>query len=346
MIFHMSGTATRPNRFKIVQLNAENLFLYLDDLTVRDWRKLSEKEWQRLSNATVANKSLVKTLWLADTLKTIDADIVCLNEVGGMESLNNFNHFFLDNAYSAHLIEGNSDRGIDVGYLVKKDLPLHAELRTHKNRPIQFNYPHELQGDLFHQDEKPLKTHYFSRDCAELRLYRQEGDTIPACSILLVHLKSKLDPDGIDPEGKERRRAELNTLVKIYGELRSEFSPAIPIIVAGDFNGCARTDQLSEEFQQLSATDLKTVVEVAGIQGDEAAATQIQFNRGGVIRFLQMDFIFISPELQPHLDPKGVEIFRYQSDLKIPLPLPKTLDQRTYMPSDHYPVVATFTWFF
>ena len=171
MIFHMSGTGT--NTFKIVQLNAENLFLYLDDMAERDWRKLSEKEWQRLSHATVANKSLVKTLWLADSLLYIDADIVCLNEVGGIESLNNFNHFFLQGKYTAHLIEGNSDRGIDVGYLVRKGLPLHAELRSHKDRPIQFNYPHELQTNLFEQNEKVLRSHYFSRDCSKLLLYRQ-----------------------------------------------------------------------------------------------------------------------------------------------------------------------------
>src|ERR1035437_3608946 len=121
----------KQNTFKVVQLNADNLFIFLDDLSERDWRSLSEKEWQQLSNATVANKSLVKTLWLADTLLDIDADIVCVNEVGGIESLSNFARLFLGGKYTAHLLEGNSDRGIDIGYLIKKDFPLRAELRTH-----------------------------------------------------------------------------------------------------------------------------------------------------------------------------------------------------------------------
>jgi len=347
MIFHMSGEGTRPNTFKIVQLNAENLFLYLDDMTERDWRKLSEKDWQRLSQATVSNKPLVKTLWLADSLLHIDADIVCLNEVGGHESMSNFARYFLGGKYEAHLIEGNSDRGIDVGYLIRKGLPLRAELRSHKNRPLGFLYPHEQQTNLFEVEtpEKSPKSHYFSRDCAELRLYRNGSDVKPACVILLVHLKSKLDPDGIDPEGRERRRAELNTLVNIYSEIRQEFNPPVPVIVTGDFNGCARRDQLSDEFAQLNSTDLQTVVEIVGISGDEAA-TQIQFGRNGSAKCLQMDFIFVSPELKPHLLAEGVEIFRYHSDLKVPLPLPKTLEQRTYMPSDHYPVVALFKNFF
>jgi hypothetical protein len=272
-----------------------------------------------------------------------------VNEVGGRESLENFAKYFLRDRYTAHLIEGNSDRGIDIGYLVKKDFPLRAEIRTHKDRPIQFLYPHEQQTNLFQAAELggegvQHKSHYFSRDCAELRLYRPNSAT-PALIMLLVHLKSKLDPDGIDPYGKERRRAELNTLVKIYSEVRAEFSPPVPVILAGDFNGCARRDQLGDEFHQLTTTDLETVAELAGLSG-EAAATQFQFNRGGVIHFLQIDFIFISRDLIPYLIKESVEIFRYRSELKVALPLPKTLEQRTYMPSDHYPVVAVFKRFF
>jgi exonuclease III len=344
MIVHMP--ANWPNTFKVVQLNAENLFIFLDDLKERDWRAISEKEWQNQSKATVSNKSLVKTLWLADSILHMNPDIVCVNEVGGLESLGNFARLFLGDGYTAHLIEGNSDRGIDVGYLVKKDFPLRAEIRTHKERPLQFLYPHEQQTNLFNQgtEMQPLKSHYFSRDCAEMRFYGADPAK-PEMVFLLVHLKSKLDPDNIDPYGKERRRAELNTLVKIYREVREEFTPAVPVLVAGDFNGCARRDQLAEEFRELADTDLETVVEIVGLNG-EAAATQFQFQRGGNIQFLQIDFILVSPELKANLISEGVEIFRYLSDVKIPLPLPKTLDQRLYMPSDHYPVIAIFNKFF
>jgi hypothetical protein len=339
-------SAFRPNTFKVVQLNAENLFLFLDDLTLRDWRSLAEKDWQRLSQATVANKSLIKTLWLADSLLHMDPDIICLNEVGGLESLTNFNFLFLGDRYAPHLLEGNSDRGIDIGYLVKRDFPLRAELRTHKNRPLGFLYPHEQQTNLFNQGttEKQVKSHYFSRDCAELRLFGPDP-VRPELVLLLVHLKSKLDPDNVDPQGKERRRAELNTLVTIYNEVRAEFSPAVPVMIVGDFNGSARKSFRSEEFTQLNTTDLESVIEIVGVS-DEDAATQVQFNRGGGIQYLQSDFIFISPDLKPHLVSEGVSVYRYHSDLKVALPLPKTLEQRTYMPSDHYPVIATFKKFF
>lgn len=329
---------------KIVQLNAENLFLFLDDHTPRDWKNLPEKEWQRLSSATVPNKPILKTLWLAETLLDINADIVCLNEVGGEESLNNFAKFFLGGRYRPYIMEGNSDRGIDVGYLVRNDFPFKLELRTHKNRPLNFLYPHERDTNLYLEGLEPeriVKTHYFSRDCAELRVFSEDEPGKPKLVILLVHLKSKLDPDGIDPEGRERRKAECKTLMEIYREIRAEFSPSIPTIVAGDFNGSARKGSTAEEFEEMTKTDLESVIDIAGHDG-EVAATQLQFNRGGGINFLQIDFLFVSPELKEHLISEQVGVYRYKSDLRVTLPLPKTIDQRIALPSDHYPVVATF----
>jgi endonuclease/exonuclease/phosphatase family metal-dependent hydrolase len=321
-----------PNTFKIAQLNAENLFLFLDETQDRDWRKLPEKEWQKLSHASVPNKSLLKTVWLADTLTAINADLVFMCEVGGEESLRNFSSLFLKGAYTPHLIEGNSDRGIDIGYLVKKDFPHRVELRSYKNRPLKLRYPHEIEG--------PSRTHYFSRDCSELRIYK-EGSAVPALVCLSVHLKSKLDPDGIDPEGLDRRTAEVAALTEIYREVRSEFSPPVPVIVAGDFNGCAKRSQLAAEFRPLADTELESVMDILGRE-EEQAATQLQFGRGGQITWLQIDYIFVTPELKRELLPEHSEVFRYRSELNVALPLPKTLEQRLAMPSDHYPVVATF----
>ena len=322
-------SAGAPTTFKIVQLNAENLFLFLDADSDLDWRTLSEKDWQKLSRATVANKPLIKTLWLADSLLHINADIICMNEVGGEESLSNFAKLFLKGRYRPHLIEGNSDRGIDIGFLVRDDFAAKVELRTHKHRPLKFSYPHE-----------PGKTHYFSRDCAELRVHGRDPAR-PDLIALLVHLKSKLDPEGIDPGGRDRRQAEARLLTDIYTEVRGEFTPPVPVIVCGDFNGSAGRKALGEEVAEFAKTDLESVLEIAGVDG-ELAATQMQFSRGSGVQGMQIDFIFVSPELHQHLIHDQVGVYRYLSDLRVPLPLPKTLEQRTYLPSDHYPVVATF----
>ena len=104
-----------------MQLNAENLFLFMDRYKGQDLERMIEEEWQKCSTAPTPNKSLRKTWGLAETIREITPDIVMLNEVGGEESLKNFNHYFLAGQYRPMTIEGNSDRGIDLAYLVKED---------------------------------------------------------------------------------------------------------------------------------------------------------------------------------------------------------------------------------
>jgi len=144
-----------------------------------------------------------------------------LNEVGGTESIEYFNSLFLDSKYEAHLIEGNSDRGIDVGYLVRKDLPFEAKIYSHKDRQIDLKYNH---------DPKDVK-YFMSRDVAELQLLVNDK---PEYIFLLTHLKSKLDPEGIDKEGIIRRTAEAKLLTDIYLE-REQDMPDTPVFVCGDF---------------------------------------------------------------------------------------------------------------
>ena len=239
-------------------------------------------------------------------------------------------------------MEGNSDRGIDVGYLVKKTLPFNFELHTHKNRPINFLYPHEIQTNLFEQanPEKSIKSHYFSRDCAELRVFN-EGSKQPSFIFLLVHLKSKLDPNGIDPQGRDRRAAELKALTEIYTEVRRE-QPSVPVVVGGDFNGVIHRERGEAEFLPLhETTDLQDVFSLLG-RGEADAMTQIQFTRTGQTLLLQIDYLLVSQGLQPHIVSEESFVYRYKSDLGVNLGLPTHLDQRLALPSDHYPVVVTF----
>ncbi|MGE3757660.1 MAG: hypothetical protein AB7H97_07885, partial [Pseudobdellovibrionaceae bacterium] len=117
---------TNLSQLKCVLLNAENLFIYLDQKPL-NVELLSEDQWQKLSSSQYDLKSLRKTKGLAKVIQELSPDVVLLCEVGGLESLQNFNHYFLKNEYHCCLVEGNSDRGIDIGYLVKKDLSLKFE---------------------------------------------------------------------------------------------------------------------------------------------------------------------------------------------------------------------------
>lgn len=327
---------TNPS-ITMMQLNAENLFIYLDHLPKDkknfDVRLLSEQAWQELSSASVSNKPLSKTVGLAEAILDIQPDILALNEVGGKESLKNFNELFLGDRYIVHLQEGNSSRGIDVGYLIRKDWPYRFELITHKDRPLNFLYPHEQR-----MKRRP-KSHLFSRDCAELRVFDKDSST-PDLICFLVHLKSKLDPEGIDPFGTQRREAELKSLVEIYKESKEQF-PNAERVVFGDFNGIARKDKTDSEFLKLyEETDLLNSLEEVGLEG-EWSTTQVQFDRSGRRYLLQFDYIFVSPGLVPRIDKDHTYVYRYKSDLGVHSALPTNFDEKMLCPSDHYPVVMT-----
>src|SRR4051812_21991042 len=178
---------------KCALLNSENLFLLFDRPLSLELTKADETEWQRLSTSVFPNKPLGKVKELSRALDDIKADIVMLCEIGGPESLANFNNLFLNQQYSPVVIEGNSDRSIDVGFLIKKNQPFYYDLVSNKNRPINYLYPHERDPSM---PGIKVTSHKFSRDAVELRLFQKNRDN-PFLVIILTHLKSPLDKDRI-----------------------------------------------------------------------------------------------------------------------------------------------------
>ncbi|HEY8272440.1 MAG TPA: hypothetical protein VIG33_16225 [Pseudobdellovibrionaceae bacterium] len=321
---------------KFCFLNAENLFLLFDEAptpeTIKANLRLDETKWQRLSSSTFENKPLKKCFELAKTLKEINADIIMLCEVGGSESLKNFNLLFLGDAYSPILTEGNSNRNIDVGFLIRKNLPFYFDLQSNKNRLINYLYPHERESV-----KASVKSHKFSRDVAELRLFKKNVEK-PFLGILLTHLKSRLDPEGIDPGGFERRQAELLALLEIYKEF-SEKHPQTPLMAAGDFNGNASSANTDEEFKPLyERTELKDVLELMGLSL-ENRATFYQVRSNNKTEGRQIDFCFLSNLLAKHLKEKSAFVYRYKDEFGMGLGIPMTLDAKLRLPSDHYPIV-------
>lgn len=301
---------------KICQFNVENLFLF------------------RTQDNYV--KSPEKVQWLARTIKEIDADIYMLCEVGGLESLDLFNSKYLDNQYFTALIPGNSDRGIEMGYLIKKALPYFHQLISHKEKPINFNYPHELQDPNF--EKGLIKSHLFSRDVSELRLL-ENGK--PKLILFLVHLKSKLDKDGIDFNGNLRRKAEVNRLIELYLETKNQH-PHIPIIIGGDFNGNAQRENHEFEFTHIyEKTELQDVLEVISLIPEERHS-YFYFTRDNIKEANQLDYIFIPKELWPHVNPKESGIYQYRDQYGVVLSYPKDSFERYALPSDHYPIVIDF----
>lgn len=107
---------------RIATFNAENFYLLTDrHLDRASLDALSNDEYLAMNSSIYnPNKDRAKIAEIARLITEGDFDIVGLCELGGMETLANFNRFYLDNRYDCRLHEENSRRGIFVGALLKK----------------------------------------------------------------------------------------------------------------------------------------------------------------------------------------------------------------------------------
>jgi exonuclease III len=302
---------------RIVTLNCENLFISSSE----------ENPPERVIPFSML-KSKKKIIGLAKALLKIDGDIVFLSEVGKEESLKEFSEKFLDSKYNYSIIEGNSNRGIEIAYLIKKELPYTFQHLTHRNRELELKIP-------------PLKGPFrMSRDIAELRILDGPEDTDPILILLGVHLKSKRDDEGHDWQGQKRRKAEVELLTQTYRILNKRYSKKVPILAMGDFNGLAQKDKHDEEFQGIYRdTSWQDILELIDWPL-EKRITFVSFDRNYEAQQMQLDYIFLPSQLHQKFKPKNSGIYQYTDDSGIPFKIPCGPSYKGLLPSDHWPVVC------
>lgn len=310
----MAKASLSPN-FKVVVLNAENLFVFMDRWSGLELKGMTEPQWQLSNAGLLDNKPLNKLHDLAASIRALDADLILITEVGGLVSLENFNQHFLNGAYRSFLEEGNSDRGIDMGYLIRGGFE--AKIKSHRDYPL----PHP-------------KIQRFSRDVLLLEL-RFEGQLW--FNVLLVHLKSKLNQRGEDFEGRTRRAIEVRALAELARNLNQD----VPLLLGGDFNGIALQKDPEPEFLPLyHLANLLDAAEVAQVP-DEDRFSYVHFRSGLRIQ-QQLDYLFLNSAAQKLLIPESVQFPRYQDAQGNPLPVPRYFEQKKSLPSDHFPLYAEF----
>jgi endonuclease/exonuclease/phosphatase family metal-dependent hydrolase len=307
---------------RLCEFNVENLFVSMEYHAGEPLAALDENAWRQLALAQLRRqqKPLAKLFGLARAIGEIDPDLLLLVEIGGRDSLENFNRHFLGDRYAPFFVEGNSKRSIDLGFLVRRELAPRVTVRSHRDRPIEVN---SLSGRYAAR---------FSRDVAELRVHDEAG--APRLITLLTHLKSKLSTRE-DFQGKDVRTAEAMALAELYRARREEH-PEAPIVVGGDFNA----ELGSLELELLRRTDLADFQDVLGTPPEDRA-TLVHFATATRPVPLVLDYLLISPQLRDRVVRGQSGVHRYRGFYGIPDELPRTLRERGRMPSDHYPLVLT-----
>lgn len=326
-----------PSQLKICSFNIENLFI--SDDPKRPTHPLE--------------KSPEKVGLLAQVIKEINADIYFLCEVGGLSSLSLFNQNYLDSKYHCNLIPGNTDRGIEIAYLIKKTLPFDFQAYSHRQREIDFLNSKEIKENESRKikNEAMIPSQKFSRDVAELRLFKK-GEVgpsqIPILTLFGTHLKSKLDPELADFEGRGKREAEVKTLMRIAQTMYQHWQEKCPLIILGDFNGPAMNPTFGPEFKALwkksaqSSLLFKDLLEVLNIPIEERYTFISVANpaKNIPLRQEQLDYILLSEELVGRVVKDHSFIYKFKF-LGNTLPYPKTLTEKYRLPSDHYPLCLT-----
>lgn len=290
----------------------------MDKYNGENLEELFPPKWQLMTASFFPNKDLIKLFQIADMIEELSPDILMLVEVGGKESLENFNQYFLKNQYNILIEPSNSDRGIDLGYMIKKSLPLKAKLVSHTKSRLD-------NGNKF------------ARGAFELQLYSQDKLVLIN---YLCHLKSKLNLKRNDFEGRSQRAAEVNYLVKEFKKKSNKFEE-IPIMISGDLNGVIFKSETEEELKPLvEETPLLDVLEILDIP-TEKRMTYCYFNRLQNRYPMQLDYILLDKKFAYLVDPEKTKIIGFTSPYIDTFEMPQSFQEKRNLPSDHFPVLLT-----
>jgi endonuclease/exonuclease/phosphatase family metal-dependent hydrolase len=227
-------------------------------------------DWVGWLDLKVEEVNETSTRMIAQVLRDVGAHVVGVVEAENRPSLKRFNDNVLPAVQArpyehVMVIDGNDDRGIDVGLLARA--------------------PVDIASMLSHVDDAAANgSTIFSRDCPEYRLRCGNGDEV---LVLINHLKSK--GYGGEADSNARRRLQAERLRAIYDQRRAD--GVANVVILGDFNDTPDSEPLSPILQKNS--DLKDVSQ-HGAYTDDAnrPGTYANGTASG-----KLDYILLSPAL-------------------------------------------------
>lgn len=204
----------------------------------------------------------------ARVVKQVAADVLAVVEAEDRTALLGFN----ENVVRAvggtpyrhvMLIDGNDERGIDVGLLTGPGFPI-GKMRSHVD-------------DRDSRDQR-----IFSRDCPEYSLSTPSGQQL---TLLINHLKSK--GYGSAASSASRRKKQAQRVKEIYQDLLANGQKYVAVV--GDFNDTPDSDALAP---LLAETDLQDISKHPNFADGGRPGTYGACSAGNKI-----DYILLSPAL-------------------------------------------------
>jgi len=218
----------------------------------------------------------VATAMTARVIHDVNADILAVVEAEDRIALRHFNEQLLQPLQAAYsgvmLIDGNDDRGIDVGLLTKPG--------------------YTIESMVSHVDDMDNGGRVFSRDCPEFTV-RGMGAT--SILVLVNHFKSK--GYGSKAESDARRKAQARRVREIYDLRRSQGVDLIAVL--GDLNDTPEGEPLQPLLAEGS--DLQDIVAHPQFQSDGRPGTYANGTKSNKI-----DYLLLSPMLFQRVTGGGI----------------------------------------
>ena len=219
--------------------------------------------WVELAREEVNETATRNT---AQVIRDLKADVLGLVEAESRPALVRFSAYVLPSVNVTGyehimLIDGNDERGIDVGIMTRRD--------------------YDIVSICSHVDDQDGKGFIFSRDCAQYEIRTKNGNTL---IVLVNHLKSK--GYGIAAQSDAKRKRQATRTAEIYASVLQKHEY---VAVIGDMNDTPDSDPLSPLIKH---TNLK---EVATLQGFDDQGRPGTYKNGTASN--KIDFILLSPAL-------------------------------------------------
>src|SRR5918994_2163205 len=248
--------------------------------------------WAELKTAPVDEIAVLNT---GRVIRDVDADILAVVEAENRVLLKTFGEYVVDRVNnelpseqrkkpyaSIMLIDGNDERGIDVGLMTKEGFDI-ENMRSHV---------HDLNDT-----GEPI----YSRDCPEYAVTTPTGESI---WVLPNHFKSKFG--GNDPSSIAKREAQATRTAEIYQRLRATGHDSV--VVLGDFNDTPDSTPLQP---LLNGSDLKDVSKHGNFKVGEFNVPPSNENTGIGTFDLgndndKIDYILLSPALFDRVTSAGL----------------------------------------